>query len=147
MFKKKTEYALRGLVYIQVQNQNGYKPGITEIADEIETPKHFMAKVLQRLVQQGFLKSTKGKNGGYSINPKKKALSLREVVVAIEGDAIFCGCAFGLTQCDEDSPCPLHESYSPIRDALNDFVDRETIQSLVGSNYSTFNFALNRKKE
>ncbi|MFV0483658.1 MAG: RrF2 family transcriptional regulator [Bacteroidales bacterium] len=147
MFKKKTEYALRGLVYIQVQNNNGHKPSIVEIAEEVETPKHFMAKVLQRLVQHGFLESTKGKNGGYSMSPKHNKLSLKEIVVAIEGDNLFCGCAFGLTQCDEDNPCPLHENYAPIRAALNEFVSNESIQNLVGTNPSTFNFALNRKED
>ena len=38
MFNKETEYALRGLVYIQLQNTNGRRPGIVEIAKEIEAP-------------------------------------------------------------------------------------------------------------
>jgi len=35
LFKKETEYAIRGLVYIQSQNTCGRRPGIAEIADEI----------------------------------------------------------------------------------------------------------------
>ncbi|MBK6285781.1 MAG: Rrf2 family transcriptional regulator [Draconibacterium sp.] len=59
MFKKETEYALRGLVYIQIQNRSGKNPGIIEIATEIDTPPSFTAKILQRLVQVGFIKSIK----------------------------------------------------------------------------------------
>jgi Rrf2 family protein len=145
VFKKETEYALRGLVYIKIQNQNGRSPGISEISTEIETPQHYMAKILQRLVRMGFIQSVKGKNGGYSFNTEKPDLTLKEVIVSIEGDELFEGCGFGLKHCDEKNPCPLHSSYAPIRDAINKLVDDETIQSLAGKNLNEFDFVLNRK--
>ncbi|WP_346858807.1 Rrf2 family transcriptional regulator [uncultured Draconibacterium sp.] len=145
MFKKETEYALRGLVYIQIQNQNNRRPGITEIATEVETPPHFMAKILQRMVRLGFLASVKGKNGGYTINSENGSLSLRQVISAIEGSALFEGCGFGLKHCDENNPCPLHYSYAPIRDAINKLVNQETIQSLAGEDPNTLDFVLSRK--
>ncbi len=145
MFKKETEYALRGLVYINIQNQEGRSPGIVEISTEIETPQHYMAKILQRLVRLGFIESSKGKNGGYSFNPEKPDLTLKEIILSIEGDSLFTGCGFGLKQCDEQNPCPLHNSYSPIRKALNKLVNEETIQSLAGNNKTNLNIILNRK--
>lgn len=145
MFKKETEYALRGLVYIKIQNQNGRSPGISEISTEIETPLHYMAKILQRLVRMGFIQSIKGKNGGYSFNTEKPDLTLKEVIVSIEGNELFEGCGFGLKHCDEQNPCPLHYSYAPIRDAINKLVNEETIQSLAGKNSNNLNFVLSRK--
>jgi Rrf2 family protein len=145
VFKKETEYALRGLVYIKIQNQNGRSPGISEISTEIETPLHYMAKILQRLVRMGFIQSIKGKNGGYSFNTEKPDLTLKEVIVSIEGDELFEGCGFGLKHCDEQNPCPLHFSYAPIRDAINKLVNEETIQSLAGKNSNKLDFVLSRK--
>lgn len=145
MFKKETEYALRGLVYIRMKNLNNERPGIAEIASEVETPPHFMAKILQRLVRMGFLESTKGKNGGYSIHPAHSSLSLKQVISAIEGNELFEGCGFGLKACDENNPCPLHGSYAPIRDAINKLVNDETIQKLAGSGNEELIFSLNRK--
>jgi len=130
VFKKETEYALRGLVYIQMQNQTGKRPGILEIASEIDTPPSFTAKILQRLVRMGFIESVKGKNGGYYFDPEKKELSLKNIVVAIEGEKIFTGCGFGLKHCDENNPCPLHEAYAPIRDSIDKLLASETIQNL-----------------
>lgn len=145
VFKKETEYALRGLVYIKMQNQKKHNPGISEISTEIETPPHYMAKILQRLVRMGFIQSIKGKNGGYSFNTEKPDLTLKEVIVSIEGDELFEGCGFGLKHCDEQNPCPLHFSYAPIRDALNRLVNDETIQSLAGNNSSALDIVLSRK--
>lgn len=145
MFKKETEYALRGLVYIQLQNHKNRNPGIAEIALEIETPQHYMAKILQRLVHFGFIESIKGKNGGYSFSSQKPDLTLKKVIVTIEGDSLFDGCGFGLKHCDENNPCPLHFSYTPIREAINKLANKETIQSLAGKNSTQLDFVLNRK--
>lgn len=134
MFKKETEYALRSLVYIEMQNQLDRWPGIVEISSEIDAPPPFTAKILQRLVRMGFLESMKGKNGGYFFNPAKPPVPLKNVIVAIEGDKIFTGCGFGLSQCDETNPCPLHEAYGPIRDSINKLLANETIQKLAKEN-------------
>lgn len=130
MFNKETEYALRSLVYIQYQNNKQLRPGIEEIAKEIEAPQPFTAKILQRLVRMGFVGSVKGKGGGFQFEEGKPELTLKELIMAIEGGTIFNGCGFGLKYCDDNNPCPLHIRYAPIRDAINRLVSEETIQSL-----------------
>ncbi len=130
MFNKETEYAIRGLVYIQVKNSEGRWPGIAEIAEQIDAPHFYTAKILQRLVRQGFIESQKGKGGGFYFDSTKPDLSLKQLIIATEGDTLFKGCGFGLKQCDENNPCPLHEKYAGIRDALNQLVTEENVQSL-----------------
>lgn len=130
MFKKETEYALRALIYIQLQNNLERRPGIAEISSEIETPQSFTAKILQRLVKQGFVQSLKGINGGFFFDTSKEDLPIKDVIVSIEGDTLFSGCGFGLKHCDENNPCPLHYDYAPIRDGINQLAAEQTIQSL-----------------
>ncbi len=130
MFNKETEYALRGLVYIQLQNSNGRRPGIAEIAKEIEAPHFFTAKILQRMVKQGFVQSLKGKGGGFYFDKDKEEIPIQELINATEGTKILTDCGFGLKHCDENNPCPLHNQYAPIRAAINTLVSTETIQSL-----------------
>jgi Rrf2 family protein len=135
MFNKETEYALRGLVYIKLQNLKGRRPGTAEIAKEIEAPPFFTAKILQRLVRSGFLKSLKGKGGGFFFDPDKPDLPIINLISAIEGDRSFSGCGFGLKQCDPENPCPLHDKYAPIKEAINKLISEETVQSLAGKLY------------
>jgi Rrf2 family protein len=130
MFNKETEYALRGLVYIKLQNIKERRPGTTEVAKEIEAPPFFTAKILQRLVRSGFLESLKGKGGGFFFDPNKPDLPLIKLISAIEGDSSFSGCGFGLKHCNKNNPCPLHEKYAPIRESINKLVSEETVQSL-----------------
>jgi Rrf2 family protein len=130
VFNKETEYALRGLVYIQTQNFIDRRPGITEIAKEIGAPHFYTAKILQQMARLGFVNSLKGKGGGFHFEQKKGELPLKDLILAIEGGKTFSGCGIGLKQCDELNPCPLHEQFAPIRDAINKLVTEETVQSL-----------------
>ncbi len=130
MFNKETEYALRGLVYVQVQQLKGFRPGITEIAKEIDAPLFYTGKIMQRLVKMGFLMSIKGKGGGFYFDKSKPDLPLKAVIFAIEGEKAYSGCGFGLKQCNEDQHCSLHEQYAPIRESINNLVSQNTVQSL-----------------
>jgi Rrf2 family protein len=130
MFNKETEYALRGLVYIKLQNIKEKRPGTAEVAREIEAPYFYTAKILQRLVRAGFLESLKGKGGGFYFDPSKPELPLNKLISSIEGDSSYSGCGFGLKQCSANNPCPVHEKYAPIRDAINKLVSEETVQDL-----------------
>jgi Rrf2 family protein len=135
MFNKETEYALRSLVYIMFQNLKNRRPGSNEIAREIEAPLFYTAKILQRIVRHGFLESVKGKGGGFFFDEKKPDLPIIKLITATEGAVSFSGCGFGLKHCDRDNPCPLHEKYAPIREALNKMISEETVQSLAAKVY------------
>jgi Rrf2 family protein len=130
VFNKETEYALRGLVYVQVQNMKGFKPGIAEIALEIDAPPFYTGKIMQRLVKLGFLTSVKGKGGGFIFDEQKPDISLKMIIQAIEGEKTYCGCGFGLKHCDETHPCPLHHQYAPIRNSIENLISSNTVQSL-----------------
>ena len=130
MFKKETEYALRGLVYIKLQNLKKRRPGTVEIAKEIEAPISFTAKILQRLVIYGFLESHKGKGGGFFFDDSKPEITLIKLITITEGDRLFSGCGFGLKHCDENNPCPIHKNYAPIRESITRLVSEETVTNL-----------------
>ncbi len=135
MFNKETEYALRGLVYIKLQNMRGRRPGTSEVAKEIKAPPFYTAKILQRLVRIGFLNSLKGKGGGFFFDPAKPDLPLIKLITATEGDRSFSGCGFGLKHCDSENPCPLHKKYSAVRQSINKLISEETVQSLAKKVY------------
>ena len=147
MFNKETEYALRGLVYIKLQNIQGKRPGTAEVAKEIEAPHFFTAKILQRLVRAGFLESLKGKGGGFYFDPDKPELMLRELISSIEGNTSFTGCGFGLKQCSEQNPCPVHKKYAPVRESINKLESEETVQSLAIKVYKDKLKADKKKKQ
>jgi Rrf2 family protein len=130
MLSKSTEYAIRALVFIQLKNNVDIRPGVGEIAREIEAPVAYSAKILQTLTKKGLLDSMKGRGGGFFFRNNQSDLTLYDVIHVMEGKTGFDNCVFGLKSCDCDYPCPLHEKYAAFRDGYHEMVKTETIQSL-----------------
>jgi Rrf2 family protein len=130
MISKSSEYAIRALVYIELQNRKGKTPGFKEIAKEIDAPEPFTGKIMQTLTRHELLKSMKGRGGGFYFDKESGSLSLYEVVRTTEGEKFFRHCIFGLKNCSDEKPCPVHEKYAAIRDEFTLMFQNETIQSL-----------------
>lgn len=130
MLTKSTEYAIRALVYIQLQNWENKRPGVVEIAREIEAPEAFSGKILQILTKHKLLDSMKGRGGGFFFPENTSNLTLYDVIHVVEGDACFHKCGFGLKNCSDVNPCPLHDKYVAIRDGFYNIVKEETIGSM-----------------
>ena len=130
MFKKETEYALRALVYICKQNQHNERPGIIEIAEEISAPKAYTGKILQRLVKNGLLSSKRGKGGGFFFEELQENTLLKDVVLITEGSKVFTACGFGLGNCSDEDPCPIHDQYVRVRKELDSLFGGNTIKDL-----------------
>ena len=130
MLTKSTEYAIRALVYIQLQNWKGHRPGVSEIAQEIEAPVAYSAKIFQTLTKHKLLESMKGRGGGFFFDKNQSNLTLFDVINVMEGDGVFHKCGFGLKNCNSDNPCPLHNEYIMVRDGFYHIVSTESIQSL-----------------
>ncbi len=130
MWSKTTEYAIRALVQIAVSNKDGRRPGFREIAESIDAPVQFTAKILQILSRAALVNSVRGRGGGFFFDPKTPELKLAEVIRVLEGDKYFTGCMVGLPNCDHNHPCPLHDEFAKIRADLVRLADQETIQGL-----------------
>ncbi|HKJ43488.1 MAG TPA: Rrf2 family transcriptional regulator [Sunxiuqinia sp.] len=130
MLSESLEYAIRALVFIQLQNANEKRPGILEIADQIGASKAYSAEILQKLTQNQLVDSQKGRLAEFFFKEGKCELSLLDVILALEGPDYFHKCGFGLKNCDQNNPCPLHDDYKGIRDGFLDMVKNESIHSL-----------------
>jgi Rrf2 family protein len=114
-FSKTCEYALRAVLYIASKSQNGQRVGIKEIAENINSPEHFLGKILQKLSRKGIILSAKGPNGGFYIDTNGQNRLLADIIIVLQGDDLFTGCGMGLSYCSESNPCPLHNEFKEIR--------------------------------
>lgn len=130
MLSKSTEYAIRSLIFIQLENWKQRHPGVIEIAREIETPPAFTAKILQVLTRHHLVSSMKGRGGGFFFTDDVEQLTLYDVIHVMEGDGLFRRCGIGLKNCSNENPCPIHDDYMKVRDEMNHIVKTETIYSL-----------------
>ena len=106
--------------------------GLKEIAERTDSPEAFTAKILQKMSRAGLVLSMKGPGGGFEVTPElAKKVRLSDIVSAIDGDRIYTGCALGLSQCNSEKPCPLHDHFIAVREDLRTMLEGTTLQDLV----------------
>ena len=131
MFSKSCEYAIRASIFIATHCCKEGKVGLKEIANEIDSPTAFTAKILKVLVKNNIIKSSKGVGGGFMIlKDDLKSISLSDIVMAIDGDSVFLRCGLGLSNCSEDHPCPVHEKFKFVKKDLIFMLENTNLEEL-----------------
>lgn len=131
MFSKSCEYAIRSTIFIATHCCKEGKVGLKEIANEIDSPIAFTAKILQVLVKNNIIKSSKGVGGGFMIlKDDLKTIKLSDIVMAIDGDSVFLRCGLGLSNCSENHPCPVHEKFKFVKKDLIYMLENTTLEEL-----------------
>ncbi|MCU4176536.1 RrF2 family transcriptional regulator [Carboxylicivirga sp. N1Y90] len=68
------------------------KLNVNQISEAIESSKHHVAKVMQRLAKEDFVASNRGPSGGFVIKIDPAKLSLLAIYEAIEGKVTIQSC-------------------------------------------------------
>lgn len=131
MLSKSCIYALRSIVFIAHHATEETKIGFKEIAQELDLPTPYMGKILQQLTKNKIIQSVKGPNGGFYLNEESKGIKIIKIIEMMDGLEFFHNCGFGLKECDEKHPCPLHFDFKIYRDGLWDVFNSKSILTLV----------------
>lgn len=103
-----------------------------EIALALQIPTHFLAKIMQSLTRAGLLKSYRGPNGGFELARPAAEITPLEVIDALDGLGFTKECVFGLRECTDDDPCPVHEEWKTIREEIVKMWANKTMADLAG---------------
>lgn len=79
-----SRYALHAVAYL-ARRGKGQRASVEEIAEAEGLPRHFVAKVLVRLVRAGLVATARGSTGGTWLTRPAQAITLRDVIEAVEG--------------------------------------------------------------
>lgn len=136
MLSNTCKYAVRALIYLGKYSEDGTKIGIKKISADLLIPTPFLGKILQNLVKQKILVSTKGPNGGFGLARKTSEISLYDIVKVVDGEDFFKNCLIGLQPCstheNNEKPCPVHSRFSPIRAQLLLFYQETSLAEILG---------------
>jgi Rrf2 family protein len=131
IFSKSTEYAIRAIMFLCLHANENKCFNIKTIAEAIDSPPFFTSKILQSLVRQNIISSTKGPNGGFYVNKKNKPIVLYDLIIAVEGPDFFDKCLLGLSTCTEKNPCPLHKDFKKHKEELKLLFKKKTIADVM----------------
>ena len=89
-----------------------------DLAAELAAAPAFMAQVMVPLVQSGWVASGTGPTGGYRLLADLDAISVLDVIEAVEGPTDTGRCMVDGGPCGGDLVCALHEAWSRARSVL-----------------------------
>lgn len=113
---KLTDYATVLMVRLARDPARGFSAA--QLADELGIPQPTVAKLLKRLLQAHLLTSVRGVGGGYSLAHAPRAISVAEVVSAIEGPVALTECARGAGNCSLEGGCATRANWKLISRAV-----------------------------
>jgi len=136
-FSKSFGYALRGVLYVALVSDENRRVQVDEIAKRLAVPKHFLAKIMNRMVKEGILDSTKGPYGGFSVNGETFPSPLIRILKITDGMEQFNSCVLKLRKCDKTNPCPLHFLMEKNRNDLLKNFSQTTVADLLSQENKT----------
>ncbi len=93
-----------------------------DIAAQYRLPADLLGKVMQAMARGGLLESVHGARGGYRLARPLDALTLGDVVVAIEGPTKLVRCQESEELCDHYEGCPIREPVLQMQAQLQDYM-------------------------
>ncbi len=132
MFSKACEYGIKASIFIARESIQGNRVNLKQIADSVDSPEAYTAKILQQLVKSGIISSVKGKMGGFEMNKNELTnIKLVNIIQAIDGDGLYHSCVLGLNECDSSKPCALHRRIFEVRKDLQKMLEVTTMNDLI----------------
>ena len=132
MLSNTCKYALRALIYLGKFSEKDKRIGIRKISEDLELSSPFLGKILQNLVKQKMLVSTKGPNGGFALSKNASEITLYDIVVKVDGEDFFINCLIGMEPCKTHDPtkplCPVHNQYEKLRNEIEVFYKETTLE-------------------
>jgi Rrf2 family nitric oxide-sensitive transcriptional repressor len=124
-----TDYALRTLIYVGAKD--GHLATIAEIAESFDISKTHLMKVVNKLAQQVYLATFRGKGGGIRLGRSAALIVVGAVVRETEDDLAVLGCLAGPGFCRIERCCVLRGALRKATQAFLDTLDGYTLADLL----------------
>ena len=128
---KITDYGIVLLAHL-AKDDSDTAHNAREVAADVDLPLPVVAKVLKSLARRGILESHRGAKGGYSLARRPDAITVTEMIGALEGPFGLTECATHPGACPQESDCQMREPWQRINRVVYDAMARITLADLVG---------------
>ena len=125
------EYGLRTMV--ELANAYGAGPvPLGQIARSQGISLAYLEQLIAVLRRKGLVDSTRGARGGYQLAVAPEAISVGEVVRALEGPIGLIECVIEgkISRCARQTECTARSAWAKLRDSMTEVLDSITLADL-----------------
>ena len=128
ILNKTTEYALSLLGYMAVSQNDIFSAEF--LHDELDIPRRYLRKLLTDLSKLGFIRSAKGRKGGFVFAKPLEEITLASIINTVEGSEVMRSCILGHTKCNEEQPCVMHETWLEAKSKMLEALSNTSLYDL-----------------
>ena len=114
---KTTEYALRILIFMAKEPENLYSA--KHLIEKLNVSDKYLRRLMTDLSKSGFIRSTQGRDGGYTFAKDIHEIFLYDIIDSVEVMEQLNDCVLGFDICSCTNPCAMHDDWIIIREKLN----------------------------
>lgn len=132
---KMTDYAIVILADMAQRNIEREKQLVsaTGLAESTKLPEPTVSKILKLLARQNIVTSTRGMNGGYSLNKAPDKINMALVIAATDGPIALTSCVDQSAECcDRAHNCSMKGQWNPVNQAMNDALANVSLKQMMG---------------
>jgi Rrf2 family protein len=129
MLTKTTDYALRALIYLAHEPDDGYHQ-TRDLATTLNVPSNYLGKILQQLARRRLVESQRGASGGFRLSRLPEQIRLYDVFEALDALPHKPDCPL-ITGGRQIELCKLHRSFAFIASSYVEFLKTTTVQDML----------------
>lgn len=118
LYPQSTAYAIEALGLLAALPP-GKTIKVRELAQQLQIPEQYLAKVLSQLVRKKFVNSAKGPTGGFSLAVEPGNVTLYRIMAAMDSlGKLEDECCMGLRACSGETPCAFHDQWLKFKEQV-----------------------------
>lgn len=129
ILSRTSQYAVQALIFIATQPR-GTPVLNRDIAARLHVPSAYLAKIMQSLCKSNILYSYRGRLGGFSLREGMEKTDLMHILLITEGPSFTTDCVLGLKECRDDTACPMHFKWTPVKNRIVAMLEEQTLEKL-----------------
>ncbi|MGB0721657.1 MAG: SUF system Fe-S cluster assembly regulator [Gammaproteobacteria bacterium] len=126
---KLTDYGTLVMAHLALKPETIHSA--TDVASATHVALPTVSKILKMLSVKELVVSTRGAKGGYRLAREPEAISIADVLCAMEGPVALTTCATGSGECEQESVCTMASHWQLINTVVSDALSGLTLADLV----------------
>lgn len=129
ILSRTSQYAIQALIFVATRPAG--EPVLSrEIAAYLQVPPAYLAKIMQNLCKGNLLYSIRGRLGGFCLQEGAAQTDLMQILLLTEGTRFTQACVLGLKVCADETACPMHTKWVPIKKRVMALLHEQTLEKL-----------------
>jgi Rrf2 family protein len=110
---------------------------LRNVSSRQEITIKYLEQIIPMLSRVGYLKSSRGKDGGYRLAKPPRDYRVGDILRAVEGDLSPVACMEDdPNRCPRSGWCPTLPMWEGLNKVINDYLDNITLEELVNESHN-----------